>query len=152
MKLVHEHRRLFVLGIAIALLGGLAAWRLSATAQAHRGRAAEKRSSTRREPLDRRRAREASRVQPGGPLLERACFLVRGGFDGSHVLLVPLDSPRPALRDCTAHPCIELPAGRARAVQIFGGGYRDALPALPRRPLARCGLRLPPGYAVPLGR
>ncbi len=156
MKLVHDHRRLLFLAIAIALLGGLAAWRLSGTAQAHRDRAARgERLTVRRERMEHRHAFRAGalRIQPGGPMLGAACFVIRGGFYGSHGRLVPLNVPRPLFRDCSEHPCVEFLAGRTRVLEFSGGGYRDGLPVLPRRPIAGCGSRvLPPGYAVPLGR
>ena len=85
-------------------------------------------------------------------MLGAACFVIKAGFDGSPVRIVPVDSPRPSLQNCRPG-CVEALPVRARALEVFGGGVREALPAEPWRTIARCGsLRLPPGYVVPLGR
>jgi hypothetical protein len=176
MKVIHSNRRLLALAVAIALLGGIAAWRLSGTAQADRSRSAAGSVPAKtggRPGLD--RAPESTngpfRIEPGGPMLGAACVVSRAGIDGSRVRLVPLDASRPLLRGCAERltcprtlrdlcsrivagvPCVELGSASAHALEGVGGGYREALPAQPLRPLARCGARtLPPGYAVPLGR
>jgi hypothetical protein len=160
--LIRQNRRLSVLVVAFALLGGLVAWRVSGTAQAHRAGTAQAHRAHNLTPrvlagAGRRQARHFGlqsgqlRIQPGGRMLSAACFVIKGGFDGNPVLIVPVDSPRPALRDCRA-VCPDWAPGKARALGLFGGGLREAVPAQPWHRFVQCGsLRLPPGYAVPLG-
>ncbi len=154
-NLIRQNRRLSVLVLAIAVLGGLVAWRLSGTAQAHRAHVTPKAptGAVRRQASHLRGPRSGQlRIQPGGRRLGLACFVIKAGFDGSPVLIVPLDSPRPALQDCRP-VCTDGSPGKAHALGVFGASIHEALPAEPWHRFVRCRpLRLPPGYAVPLGR
>ena len=79
-----------------------------------------------------------------------ACFVIKAGFDGSPVLILPVDSPAPALADCRA-VCVNGPPN-GRTLEVFGGNVHEALPAELWHHVVACGsVRLPPGYAVPLG-
>ncbi|MDQ6817393.1 MAG: hypothetical protein M3018_08310 [Actinomycetota bacterium] len=174
MKLIQLNRRMVALAVAIALLGGIAAWRLSGTAQAHRsGNANASVPAKTWRPPGRVHAPGSAngpfRTEPGGPIV---CVITRAGIDGGRVRLRPPDSPRPLLRGCSERlacsrtlrvlcsrtvegvPCVELPLlGRTRVLDVSGGPSRERLPVKALRTLARCGARtLPPGYAVPLGR
>lgn len=152
MKLIHRNRRLLVLAIAIAVLGGIAAWQLSGTAQAHRDRAGRLHARAERPARRHPSTPGSNRIQPGGAMVGFACYVVRGGIEGARVRLVPLDPSSPVLRECPGHPCVE-ESSRARRLEVSGGGYRKALTAEPLRPLATCpDQALPPGFAVPLGR
>jgi hypothetical protein len=154
MNLIRQNRRLSALVLALVALGGLVAWRLSGTAQAPRPYHVAPRALADvrpgQTPHFRRLRAGPIRVQPGGRMRSTACFVIKAGFDGSPVLILPVDSPAPALADCRAVCVNGSPNGRT--LEVFGGNVHEALPAELWHHVVPCGsVRLPPGYAVPLG-
>jgi hypothetical protein len=104
MKLIHWNGRLWVLAIAIAVLGGIAAWQLSGTAQAHGDRAATPRARAERPARRHPSTPGSNRIQPGGAIVGFACYVVRGGIEGLRPLATCPDQALP--------PGFAVPLGR----------------------------------------
>ena len=125
MRLVLGNRRLWLLAVALAALAAIAAWRVSAPAQAHRARPRASRVV--------RHSRHGSTRPESAAVNGSACFTSKSGIEG-YVRVV---------QRCGGTPCTELVLG----------GFREAMPSDSVPAPTVCGSKvLPPGYAVPIGR
>ena len=132
---IRHNRRLSVVVLAFAVLCGLAAWRLSDTAQAHRAHQGTPRAlaGTHGRPPQGHRGgpgTDQPRIQPGGRMQSTVCFVIKAGIDGSPARLVPGKAYLSALQDCRPL-CPGGSPETAHVMEIFGGSFREALPAEP---------------------